>query len=488
MSKVLAAVGGTGHEIALACLRLCHMAGLEIPRAFVFDSDSDDHRPEQGDTLTRSEALKQMGRFIALYAERDPVVFVEPVERELHTKNVTDLFSPFNQTPTEVSDLLALLTTRDQRKTLITEGFHGQPQVGATAFADAVGKGRLSGFMATLNEVTAIPAVNHSLAIVGGTAGGTGPGVMPVLARVIEQWRRDLPNERKQRISVSMLVHLPWFQLVNGGPDDIEVAGMERNSACLVRFYSEELAQLADRVVLLGLPDMIRRPSSGPHHQPETLHYLNAFSGWLAAELLTESATRKSMAQRTLYGMAFDNNTKISELALTRDRSTATTTLKTMLGATRLMVGCGDQLKIQFAHPYDIAIPWELRALAARIGQGLERFVERFHQLTEGDSDVLNWLWKACLSTVNNGGDRDRNDQQELFRLPPGATETTSGALAGIEKGLSTSAHVLTAQLVGALRDDLFPVLQAPAEPEARAALFYNALRTSLLRNLSREQ
>lgn len=55
MSKVLAAVGGTGQEIALACLRLCHMAGLEIPRVFVFDSDSDDHRPEQ---RTRKHARK----------------------------------------------------------------------------------------------------------------------------------------------------------------------------------------------------------------------------------------------------------------------------------------------------------------------------------------------------------------------------------------------------------------------------------------------
>ena len=484
MSKILAAVGGTGQEIALACLRLSHMAGLEIPLVFVFDSDSDDHRPEVTDTETRSEALKELGKFIALYAGRDPLNFVEPIEHEQHTRDIQSLFSPFNKTPQAVSDILALLTTAKQRETLITEGFHGQPQVGAIAFTDAVRAGRLDGFMAALDEATAAPGVAHSVVIVGGAAGGTGPGVMPVLARRLEQWRSGLIGGRKQQIAISVVVHLPWFQLVNASPTDIDVDGMERNSTCLVRFYSEELAKLADRVVLLALPEMITRISNGPHHQPETLHYLNAFSGWLAAELLTESATRKSMAQQDLYGTAFTNDIQITELALTRDKSTATVSLKKVLDTTRLMVGCGEELKIQLSHPHDLALPWEMRALAARIGEGLGRFVNRFYKLTDADRSMLEWLRKACLSSVNNGGGRDRNDQQGLFRLSPGATETSSGALARIGAGLSPQRHVLVAQLIGALQEDLFSVLDGPAEPEIRAASLYRALRASLLRNL----
>jgi hypothetical protein len=492
VGKILAAVGGTGQEIALACLRLSHMAGLEMPRVFVFDSDSDTQRSERTDVPTRSEALKEVGRLIAKYTNHDPVNFVEPIERELHTENIRSLFSPFNQTSGAVLDLLALLTTRDQReRTRITEGFHGQPQVGAIVFADAVEKDRLRSFLAALDEETAKPAVNHSVAIVGGTAGGTGPGVMPVLAEKIERWRRELNDlDRKQRINISMLVHLPWFQLVDASPGDINVEGMDRNSACLVRFYSEELSRLADRVVLTALPNMISRCSNGPHHQPETLHYLNAFSGWLAAELLTESETRRKMRRGALYGMVVDDREPVGDLALTDDRAANPVPLSTAIDVTRLLVGCGEELSKQLASPDDISLPSELRALAARIGTGLERFVQRFGELTDGDRGVLNWLRNSCLSTAPYSTGRDRNDEQQLFRLPPGATDTSPRALSHTAPGLSKARHILLAQLLGAFRSELLGALEARmkeqsrAEPETLAASFYTTLRTSLIRKL----
>jgi hypothetical protein len=74
VGKILAAVGGTGQEIALACLRLSHMAGLEMPRVFVFDSDSDTQRAERIDVPTRSGALKDVGRLIAKYTNQDPSI------------------------------------------------------------------------------------------------------------------------------------------------------------------------------------------------------------------------------------------------------------------------------------------------------------------------------------------------------------------------------------------------------------------------------
>ena len=61
MSKILIAVGGAGQEIALACLRLCHMSGIEMPTVLVVDSD-------QGASMarirTRSDELEHFARFL----------------------------------------------------------------------------------------------------------------------------------------------------------------------------------------------------------------------------------------------------------------------------------------------------------------------------------------------------------------------------------------------------------------------------------------
>ena len=42
---ILVGVGGTGQEIALATLRLCHMANIMPPKVYILDGDQDDTDP-----------------------------------------------------------------------------------------------------------------------------------------------------------------------------------------------------------------------------------------------------------------------------------------------------------------------------------------------------------------------------------------------------------------------------------------------------------
>src|SRR5437870_1563167 len=102
MSKILIAVGGTGQEIALACLRLCHMAGSEPPTVLVVDSDQG---TSQAGVRTRSQELEHFSRFLRHTRGQDFTVFLRPLAeniRERQIETLRSLFSPAQVTPPRV--------------------------------------------------------------------------------------------------------------------------------------------------------------------------------------------------------------------------------------------------------------------------------------------------------------------------------------------------------------------------------------------------
>src|SRR6266478_7249359 len=73
MGKFLIAVGGTGQEIALACLRLCYMAGdgAAAPLISIFDADHFTETEAKKDT--RAAELNKVLTHIAEYRGRQTV-------------------------------------------------------------------------------------------------------------------------------------------------------------------------------------------------------------------------------------------------------------------------------------------------------------------------------------------------------------------------------------------------------------------------------
>jgi len=496
MSKIIAAVGGTGQEIALACLRLCHMAGVEPPFIFVFDSDTFDPLADRKHVPTRSQTLREVGELIALYRGANPVEFMQVVDREGPGETVVSLFSPANQTPREVDEMLELLLTPWQRITRVIDGFHGQPTVGAITFADYVTRDGLGTFLKGrrqngrvifpgLEQLTELPGEHHII-IAGGTAGGTGPGVIPVLARAISEWKGRRHAEGPQ-VGLSIVVQLPWFQITRGNPnEDINVERMRSNSACLVRLYANELEQLADRVVLLGLPGMVKRVSSGPHHQPEVRHYLNVLTGWIAAELLTRSRVMREMERPALYGFALhDERDIMTELTLTLDSATGpdSVPLRRAVDATRVLVAFGEGLLRQLKHPRDPALPRETWRLVRRVGErDLSLFTQMLTTLVRGDTDMCRWFRAACDAYAEGERARDREDEQKVFTIPEDATATELSSVAEVRPGFSAREHMFVAELI--VKANLLRTLAGDVSPGTKVARLYSALRSALVRQI----
>lgn len=410
MSKIIAAIGGTGQEVALACLRLCHLGEFEIPRIFVFDSDDFDPDTTKGESGTRSQRLRELGRFLsAVNGKMDTVTFQSVVDGDHQNDNVVSLFSTSNVPSPEVKDLLDLLISPQQQSVKITDGFHGEPTVGAIAFADAIGVRAWKAFELKLNEETQLPG-EHFVVLTGGTAGGTGPGVLPVLAGEVMNWKRnrrpDLPN-----VNVSLLVQLPWFRIADRADGDIEFEAMQHNSACLVKQYHNDLDRLGDRVVLLGLPDVVDRKSSGPNRQPETLHYINLVSGWLAAEMLSDSVPRQKMLTSGVYALSFDDDEDPLELTLTgRGDGNVKRLLRVREAIQASSLGRAFCLALaeQCRYPRDISLPVEIWRLAERLGTELDGFRRAIELLGNEEEEVITWFDDVCSDRTHGSNDLPR--------------------------------------------------------------------------------
>jgi hypothetical protein len=376
MSRILAAIGGTGQEIALACLRLCHITNFEIPKVFVFDSDSFDPDTTKGQTDTRSHRLRELGKFVQdISGNGNPVTFQSVIDRNYQNETIASLFSSSHVLATETRDLLDLLVTESQQQVPIVDGFHGEPSVGAIAFADAVSIGAWREFEQKLNEETQLPG-QHFVILAGGTAGGTGPGVLPVLAGEVMNWKQARRPDAP-KVNISLVVQLPWFRLSDRKESDIEFEAMQRNSACLVKQYNTQLARLGDRVILIGLQDVADRKTSGPHHQPEAVHYLNLVSGWLSAELLSESETQGKMLEQGVYALAFEDNEDplgLTLTGLTEAKERRRVRLREALQAASIAAAFCETLDEQCRYHKDIAVPAEVWRLAARLDSELGEF------------------------------------------------------------------------------------------------------------------
>lgn len=491
MSKILIAVGGTGQEIGLSCLRLCHMADIEPPVVVVVDSD-------QGSAIagipTRTDKIQEFATSLKEARAKDFVIFLKPIAeniRERQVETLRSLFSPARVTPPAVQDILSFLFTVDQQETRIVDGFHGKPTVGSVAVTDYMLQPDFrEEFLNQIDTLTK-PQEPHFIAVAGSTTGGTGPGTIPPLSHEISEWRKLLKPER--RIELSGVVQLQWFHPLEdkevswSRPPDVDLVRLQQNSACLVRQYEADLARLVDRLVLISLPRIVRRVSAGPNHQPEALHWLNVLSGWISTELLYAGQTLNNL-QRGIHAYALDEDTSPLDL-LSLWRNEKEIHLRRALNATRVVAAFGKALKNQIEHGrLDPALPRNtfgfLQALRSseRGKSRISDFLDAFLRLTAIDKATINWFRDACASRFRLGdpnSPRDENDIEKAFRILPQDTSTGVESGGKLLKEPQNHEHDFVDFL---LRESHAHV--EPAGPQATAVTLYRDLRKVLLERL----
>jgi hypothetical protein len=309
MSHLIAA-GGTGQEVASAVTRLAYLAGAEFPQIIVIDSDIAPNH--DGAKLTRHQALNELHasmmklgvestRFLSTVNPAHAVAGGTP--QAVHT--VGDVFSVNGNLSPDDRALLELFLTPQQLRTSVNDGFHGHPAIGALVVAVSSNTGEWARLRDTLTQ-KAMGESGVRVVVTGSVTGGVGTATLPAVIHQLAALRTN-----GGRASISGLFQLPWFTLVEVQGDsktqaaDVTDRMMDRNAACLVRGYLEQLiATELDVALLLGLPERVVRPSDGGSRQRETRHYLNVIAGIQGLCLLDESEHRRLVGDRRgLFGM-----------------------------------------------------------------------------------------------------------------------------------------------------------------------------------------
>lgn len=495
MSKILVAVGGSGQEIALACLRLSHMAGLTPPTVLVLDSDQS---PALRGVQTRTQALQELNAFLGKIegTKREVVRFLSPFTTDGAARGrvttLSSMLAPAGVPHPQAVPLTSALLVEEQLQTRITDGFHGEPAVGAIAVGDYMGSaGFKEDFEKVVDTATKDARSDHFVVLAGATSGGTGPGTIPPLSRQLMTWRTACRPPRS--IQISGLLQLPWFSLVETDPDtpwvreaDVDVTVLQRNSACLVRHYHAGLPQMMDRVVVVSLPALVQRLSAGPNHQPETLHWLNVLCGWMACELLCAGPTLDAVKAQSLYGYALQTNDSL--LSLTFNETGQARSLRRAITATRVMAAYGRALEAQLGpEGLDPSLPkatWRfLRALRQQGPQAVAEFLRAFRELCDWEERMRAWLVAACASRLRPNDPRSPDQ---------------GGAVPGSVRAFATAADRVEAdEAFGLLRqrplfvhDGVAMLLRAAGatvekeNPGATALNLYRNLRSKLMTEL----
>ena len=306
----LVAAGGTGQEVASAVTRLAYLAGVESPQIVVIDSDvAPDHN---GAKFTRYQALNELHAWMMKLGVQ-PTRFlstINPAHANIGrapqaVRTVGDVFAVHGNLSPDDRGLLELFLTPTQLRTSVNDGFHGHPAVGALVVAVSSTTGEWSALRETLKQ-KAMGEAGVRVVVTGSVTGGVGTATLPTVVHQLAELRKE-----GARASVSGVFQLPWFALAEVQGDaasqapDVTDRMMDRNAACLVRGYLEQLiAKELDVALLLGLPERVVRSSDGGSRQRETRHYLNVISGIQTLCLLDADEHRRLVGdEHGLFGM-----------------------------------------------------------------------------------------------------------------------------------------------------------------------------------------
>jgi hypothetical protein len=292
---VLIAVGGSGQNVLAAYLRLAAMAGF--PPAICYVLDSDNKGPQ---FRALSDLERRVRGLIGGSHNSRWMINPFPVDRS-GLRSFGELFSHPNAQSRQVFECLF---SEEAEKTSIRDGMYGRPAIGATSM-----RLKLERDDDDLREMKRmLEGDQRHIVLVGSCFGGTGSGVVPILAQEFSRLSREPGFD----LRVQSLVFLPWFRLELPEGDmeqdqrllhDHLDRNFEPNAASSIRFFKDTLRDYVETVVFLGMrdPSTVRRQSQ-EWRQSEAVHALNL----LAAVLVHNLFAGHVQAPRGITGYWYD--------------------------------------------------------------------------------------------------------------------------------------------------------------------------------------
>ena len=227
MSYYFISIGGSGAKVMESLTHLC-AAGLmpnkeKQSQLYVMAIDPD---IGNGNLKRSSAAIHYLNAFQSLEAGRETALFKTPVKLSdpfiwspaETDKTLDDIMSYQAYRGTAIGNLYEVLYTRQERSTILNEGFRGRPAIGAAVLAKKAGldhnkaSEELANDPAWDNLVHAIQqdvksGLQAKIFLAGSVFGGTGAAGMPTVARLLRSMLKEYPD--KVRIGGALI--LPYF-------------------------------------------------------------------------------------------------------------------------------------------------------------------------------------------------------------------------------------------------------------------------------------
>ncbi len=262
MSDYFFAVGGTGQQVASAYNRLALLCGIRPAKLVIIDSDTSEN--EENITYSLSQVEKET---------------FEPALNEAKC-TFNDLFHDAND---DVRKILNLLFVDDELGTEVCSGMFGNPSVGAVTFMNTIVN--LNDEGSSLKEYIDTITSDCNVVVCGSLAGGTGAGVMPILAKHI----KEITDAR-----VKIVGFLKWFEVgANIKAGDVYDAArhadrtvndiLRVNTESGFRYLQDNISKEIDSCVLLGLKDLFNIVQSADNGvQGEKRHPITLIAATIA--------------------------------------------------------------------------------------------------------------------------------------------------------------------------------------------------------------
>lgn len=290
MGYYVIGVGGTGAKCVEALTHLC-AAGL-MPKGDLYAIFVDPDRANG--SLGRAEvSLKQYTSCKQL----------ELGDTDLFKTRITiakpDVWSPFGEEPRPVLEdffrynslkarneaaalLFDVLYSREEKSTLLDEGFRGHPSIGAAVMAHTLELGAGEPWKTFRDKLAEDIRVGAGVKVflIGSIFGGTGASGIPTIARLI---RNELEKIGQQNAKVGAAVMLPYFSFSPVGAHGMRADAenfLLSTQAALKYYYQQDGLGIFDAAYLLGeeMLSPMGKSSIGGRSQTNEPHFLEVYA------------------------------------------------------------------------------------------------------------------------------------------------------------------------------------------------------------------
>ena len=323
MGYYFIAIGGSGAKVMESLTHL-GVAGL-LPnkvrqeKLYVMAIDPD---IGNGNLKRSSAALNHYGSFQHLEIGTETPLFKTEVEMASpfvwnpteHDKRLDDVMSYQSYKNTPLGHLYEVLYTRDERETVLNEGFRGRPAIGAAVMARKVGMDEREEWIGAHSQPWGrfIESVRNDVRngqmakifLVGSVFGGTGAAGLPTVAKLL----RHIFREYQENVLLGGGLVLPYFSFSPSTADQTRgqlFASSENfltNTKAALKYYAVKSAKdkLFDSMYFVGdnVLSPVKNFSVGAATQNNDAHIVDFYMALAAIDFY---ASRKESVKKCSY-------------------------------------------------------------------------------------------------------------------------------------------------------------------------------------------